>query len=579
MELDLQQRAAVTTDSRRAMVLAGAGAGKTRVLVERIAHLIENGASPFEIMAFTFTRKAAGEIRDRLVERIGNKAYRVEMGTMHALALRMVKRFGSFIGFRWEGVTVYGEWEEAFLLREIARELFIYDGKWKIPKKVVDAAFARYYQTGAEPGPDEPVRALFDVFIARCRENNALTYGSLLVGMRLLIPKLAEYLKTKHILVDEVQDIDTLQWEIINRMVEAFGATLFIAGDIDQSIYQWRGAVPEYLVQHQGDFDIYRIETNYRSVSEIVAAASALIGNNKERIEKYMLAVRSGNPLAPFPVQDHREVDSEKLVELAQAWHCDEAPVVVLSRIHGLLEKVDRLMEERQIQHTYIGKTTALTNSEPFRRFHAFLKLLVNPHDNFAFLLIKDLIGVSKEDYTAIRKTAAEIGKSHFQVWFHMEQWNRNILRAFFVTDQSVGPVYQAELIAGTFPELSPESLAFIVKWGESNQGGISEYLDWLATYDIQDEVKADNEGIILATIHAAKGLEWNTVIVAGCNDGILPSSKAMKNGEMEAERRLAYVAFTRAKDHLILTVRPEKEEKDGRVFEAPVSRFLAEIE
>lgn len=292
MELDLQQRAAVTTDSRRAMVLAGAGAGKTRVLVERIAHLIENGASPFEIMAFTFTRKAAGEIRDRLVERIGNKAYRVEMGTMHALALRMVKRFGSFIGFRWEGVTVYGEWEEAFLLREIARELFIYDGKWKIPKKVVDAAFARYYQTGAEPGPDEPVRALFDVFIARCRENNALTYGSLLVGMRLLIPKLAEYLKTKHILVDESQDLDLLQWNIVNEMIKAFGAALYIVGDVSQSIYSWRGALPEYLVEHQGEFDIFNLESNYRSYPEIVEAANKLIENNVMRLPLTMKSMR-----------------------------------------------------------------------------------------------------------------------------------------------------------------------------------------------------------------------------------------------------------------------------------------------
>ncbi|MCE5262919.1 MAG: ATP-dependent helicase [Deltaproteobacteria bacterium] len=577
MQLDAQQQAAVKTESRKAMVLAGAGAGKTRVLVERIAHLIENGASPYEITAFTFTRKAAGEIRDRLVERIGNKVYHVEMGTMHALALRMVKRFGSEIGFRWQGVTVYGEWEESFLLKEIAKEMFIYDGKkWKIPYKTVMASFARYYQTGIEPAQEDPVRKLFDVFISRCKENNALTYGGLLVGLRLLIPKLAQYLKTKHILVDEVQDIDTLQWDIINQMVAAFKASLFIVGDVDQSIYEWRGAVPEYLVRRQADYDIYRIETNYRSRFEIVEHANRLISKNKDRIEKTMRSARVGlNDVWVLP-----NIDSEAIINdpfITAVTKASET-TAILARVHGLLQKIDTLMTEKEIPHTYIGKTTALTNSEPFRRFHAFLKLLVNPHDNFSFLLIKDLIGLPKEEYTNVRKMAAETGKSHFQVWFDMGPWNQNMKRGFFASDRSIGPIYQAELLESIYPGLSPESLAFIVKWTEENKGGIPDYLDWLATYDLQDEVKADNEGIILATIHAAKGLEWDTVIIAGMNEGILPSNQALKNGDLEAERRLAYVAMTRAKDQLILAVRPEAEEKYGRVYESPISRFISEI-
>jgi DNA helicase-2/ATP-dependent DNA helicase PcrA len=586
MELDQQQKAAVETSSRKAMVLAGAGAGKTRVLVERIAHLIENGASPYEVMAFTFTRKAAGEIRDRLVERIGNRAYKVEMGTMHALALRMVKRFGSEIGFRWQGVTVYGDFEEQFLLKEIAKEMFIYDGKKrKVPKKEVDKAFNYYYQTGIEPLPDHPARQLFDVFIARCKENQSMTYGGLLVGLRLLIPKLAQYLKTKYILVDEIQDIDELQWSIINEMVEAFGASLFVSGDVDQSIYQWRGAVPEYLVKHQNEFDIYRIEANYRSVKDIVAAANSLITRNTDRIEKTMFSVREAKPLAPESVQTWKDANSEKIIELAQAWHCEEAPVVVLSRIHGLLQKIDSLMTEAEIPHTYIGKQTALTNSEPFRRFHAFLKLLVNPHDNFSFLLIKDLIGLSKEAYSEIRSEAV------FNAWSHFQQWSFvNKTYDFF----EVAPGYNFPDVIGrllgslTWPTEMKPITDFISdyiangpnpQWNEDCciEGPIQAYLDWLATFDLQDELKADNEGIILATIHAAKGLEWDTVIVAGMNEGILPSKQALNNGELEAERRLAYVAMTRAKDQLILAVRPEFEEKDGRTYESPISRFIAE--
>ena len=580
MNLDIQQQSAVCTESRRAMVLAGAGAGKTRVLVERIAHLIENGASPYEVMAFTFTRKAAGEIRDRLVERIGNKAYKIEMGTMHALALRMVKRFGTMIGFRWQGVTVYGEWEEAFLLREIAKEMFIYDGKkWKIPCKTVMATFGRYYQTGIEPAPEDPARQLFDVFIARCKENNAMTYGGLLVGLRLLIPKLAEYLKTKHILVDEVQDIDVLQWDIINQMVEAFGASLFIVGDVDQSIYEWRGAVPEYLVQHQNDFDIYRIETNYRSRYGIVGAANRLIARNAERIEKTMNCVRPGledDVRVLCGMNSEAIADDPFLLALLRL----TGSGAILSRVHDLLQKIDDLMTEREIPHTYIGKTTALTNSEQFRRFHAFLKLLVNPHDNFSFLLIKDLIGISKEQYTDIRQTAAQEGKSHFHIWDERFFNGESFICEFFNTSPTFGTTIRNLREIFEWPFDITGAADFACEWEKENpQGEVADYLDWLATYDIQDEVKKDNEGIILATIHAAKGLEWDTVIVAGMNEGILPSSQALKNGDLEAERRLAYVAMTRAKDQLILAVRPEFEEKDGRTYESPISRFIAEAQ
>jgi len=463
--------------------------------------------------------------------------------------------------------------------------MFIYDGKkWKVPKKEVDKAFARYYQTGVEPAEEDPARQLFDVFISRCKENNALTYGSLLVGLRLLIPKLAQYLKTKHILVDEVQDIDTLQWDIINQMVEAFKASLFVCGDVDQSIYSFRGAVPEYLVQHQADYDIYRIETNYRSRFGIVGAANRLIARNTERIEKTMNCVRVG---LEDDVRVLRGMNSEAIADdpfLLAALHLTGSGAI-LARVHGLLQKIDTLMTEKEIPHTYIGKTTALTNSETFRRFHAFLKLLVNPHDNFSFLLIKDLVGVPKEVYTAIRHAAAQEGQSHFQRWSFV-----NKTYDFF----DVAPGYNFPDVIGrllgsiTWPFEATKIAEFIAdyikdgpnpQWNEDCcvEGPVQHYLDWLATYDISDEVNSDNEGIILCTCHAAKGLEWDTVIVAGCNEGIFPSKQAINNGEIEAERRLFYTAMTRAKDQLILTVRPEQEEKDGRIYESPISRFIAE--
>lgn len=573
MILDPQQQDAFKTTSPRALVLAGAGSGKTRVLIERIAWLIQTQkVSPTEIMACSFTRKASAEIRVRLKERIGGKANGLQMGTMHGLALEFIHRFGEVIGLRPASVTVYGDWESGYLLADVAQEM----SAKKPALKAAKEALERYYQTGEEAKEDDPGRDLFTVFLARCRENNALTYGALLVGLRLLVPTLAKYLHIRHILVDEIQDIDPLQWAIINEMVFAFKANLFVVGDIDQSIYEFRGAVPKYLVDHAEGFDIYRLEANYRSVPSIVEASNRLIAHNQDRIEKTMVPTREvGGALGIL-----RDISSDQIVALSQGVKkvgsitlVPESidigePVAILSRKHSLLGKIDRLMEEAGIPHTYIGKTTALTNSEPFRRFHAFLKLAVNPFDNFSFRLIRDVIGLSREDYGRIRLEAAEKGRSHFQVFCGDEEP---------LEGKSLSAV--SENTHNKCPGLSPESMAFIQKYVIDHRDDIASYLDWLATFNVQDEIKGEEaEGITLATIHAAKGLEWPVVIIAGMNEGILPV-RPNEPDEIDGERRLMYVAMTRARDQLILTVRPtETTDAMGRIHKSTESRFITEL-
>ena len=579
MQLDFQQQQAVETNSWRAMVIAGAGSGKTRVLTERIAHLVDNcKVSPSEIMVMTFTRKAAGEMQTRLEERIGSSAFGLTLGTMHALALRMINRFGEVVGLKSRKVTIYSQWEEEYLLRDVALEMGLYDGKkWKGMKAGdVILTLSEYYQRGIEPETSDPTHDIFRAFIQRCRENNALTYGGLMIGLRMLIPTLAKYLNIKHILVDEVQDIDHLQWEIILEMEKQFGAALFVVGDVDQSIYEFRGAAPKYLVDHQDEFEIYRLESNYRSVPSIVEASNKLIAHNVDRITKTMVATREiGGTLAKV-----KEVDSEQLAGmLSDPGHlfippgCSiDRPVAVLGRNHFLLEKLSRLLDEKGVKHEYIGRTTALTNSEAFRRYHAFLKLAVNEFDNFSFLLIKDIVALTRDQYSRIRVDAATAGQSHCQV-YQAGYAGAPVLNGESLLDGAL------EFMHERFPAISPEAEAFVSSWVKEKPETttIEEYLNWLALYEVQDEIKKETAGISLMTIHAAKGLEWPVVILAGCNEGILPSSHSIKEGDVEAERRLMYVAVTRARDQLILTVRPEITEKDGRVFESPESRFIKE--
>ncbi len=570
--LDPQQTAAVTTKSWRAMVIASAGSGKTRVITERIAYLIEERkVSPSEILCASFTRKASNEMRERLELRIGNKAFGLVLGTMHALALKMINRFGEIIGLKSRKVTIYSAWEEDFLLREVATEMGVLKGKtWKISKKDVYAAFGAYYSKGVEPAEDNPVYGLFKGFIQRCKENNALTYGGLMIGLKLLIPTISEYQNIKHILVDEVQDTDHLQWDIILMMEALFGASLFIVGDDSQAIYEWRGAAPEYMVQHQDEFDIFRLENNYRSVPDIVHASNRLIEHNVDRIKKTMVPTRED--IMPGPaVGTLDDMDSERIADMTPLFTC---PVAILGRNHFLLEKLSRILDERKVKHEYIGRTTALTNSEPFRRFHAFLKLAVNPYDNFSFLLIKDIIGLPQDKYSAIRVNAAEAGISHLQQFSRQESYDE------FPFPVSKPLAEYLAFINERYPSLSPESLAFIQNWegAKDTPESVEEYLNFLALWDVQDEVKKEaKEGLTLMTIHAAKGLEWQVVILAGLNEGILPSKQSIDADDISAERRLFYVAMTRARDQLILTSRPELEEKNERVYESPKSRFVNE--
>jgi len=579
MNLDSQQKAAVETGSKKALVLAGAGSGKTRVLIERIAHLVENKkVSPYEILAFTFTRKAAGEVKSRSEERIGNQANRITMGTMHAIALKLIKRFGEIIGTKTKNVTVYSQWESDFLLKEVARDMGLFKKSWKIPKKDINKAFSDYYERGQEPQEHHPAYKLFKVFIQVCKENNALTYDSLLTGMKILLPHVAQYLHYQHILVDEIQDISPMQWSIINMLCDLTGASLFVVGDIDQSIYAFRGAVPGYLLAHEKEFDIYRLETNYRSCEEIVYTANKLINFNKDRFEKTMRAKHDNRGTGQI-ISIHKNKNSAAIADMLSQ---KNGKVAVLSRIHGLLQKVSRLLEEKGIDHAYIGGKAKLTNSEKFRRFHAFLKLIVNPYDNFAFLLIKDLIGLSPVEYQHIRSEAVTKGKSHFQEWLYNGNVHGSKWKQFFKGPLEDAPLDEIIIMDEIceMPEGFEEAISFADEWAEEHQQSkVTEYLDWLATYDIQDELTADQHDIKLMTVHAAKGLEFPTVIIAGCNEGLFPHSRSIGEvDEIEEERRLMYVAMTRAEDRLILTVRPERSEDfKGNIKYTPVSRFLAE--
>jgi len=581
MELSREQAAAVFTESRKALVLAGAGSGKTRVLTARKEYLItECKVSPHEILSFTFTRKAAGEMKKRLESAIGSKAFNVTMGTMHGVALDMLQRFGEMVGLKPGRITVYSSWEEQFLLKQVAIDLGYHSGKaWKtVKKKDVDRIFHLFYTSGARDNDAMHENIIMDAFFARCHENNALTYGTILTKFLSVLPRIAHMLNIRHVMIDEVQDNDPLQWEIVNELCRLCKAALFGVGDIDQSIYSFRGADPGYLVRNEWEFAVYRLETNYRSDGNVVQAANQLIEQNHNRLDKTMVAFEDSQT----PIRTITGMDSQGIHNLIVQLNLTgpDAIRAVLARNHFMLEKLSTLLSESGIEHEYIGKKTALTRSEEFRRFHAFLKLVVNPYDNFSFLLIRDFVGITRDEYKDIRMRSIQEHKSHYQTWLDQDNANDLVPYAKWLKACEPSDIYTVvDLLKDMdFGFDTDPIFDFVYGWMLENiDKPIDDYLNWLATYDLQDEISENPANLQLMTIHASKGLEWPTVIIVGLNEGIFPSRHALKNeDEMESERRLAYVAYTRAEDQLILTSRPVQMDDDGRP-RSPISRFLQE--
>ncbi|WP_165175869.1 ATP-dependent helicase [Desulfovibrio sp. ZJ369] len=587
--LNQEQQAAVLAREKNVLVLAGAGSGKTRTLIERVAWLMEQGASGHEIVCATFTRAAAGEMRARLEARVGREARKVTVSTFHGLGLGLLKKYGHHIGLRYGNLTVYTPPETDTLIRLCGEQLGLYArGKWKHGKKALDAMFAALERSGEKIGTAHPYYPVLQAFEAACRQNNAMPYYGLIHGLVELAEagKVREFTNWKYLLVDEVQDLDPMQWRALKAITEhTDGAELYAVGDLSQSIYGFRGAVPAHL-QHlmdAGALTVYELRNNYRSAPDIVSAANCLIRHNTSHRALAMRAMRDDAPhaLAIIP-----NADSSRLADILAARHEWPHPPVVLCRNNRMLDRLSEELSARDVPHKRIGRRAAALHSPLFVKANAALKCIVNPFDETAFLLAHAGLGLDAGAYANIRVRAAEEGKSCFEAY--RDDLNADILEAMPSASSTVKEAldwfgsggYQFDPLDGYGPEYCQWLELYAAQYPTAT---ITDYLDWLALVDVQDEMPARDEEpcILLMTCHAAKGLEFPCVIIAGCNEGVLPGRQALTaetkgdTAAIEDERRLMYVAVTRAKDRLILAVRPEKEGKEG-AGERP-SRFIAE--
>jgi DNA helicase II / ATP-dependent DNA helicase PcrA len=600
--LNAEQREAVETVDGPLLVLAGAGTGKTRVLTTRFAYLLLTGrAYPNQVLAVTFTNKAAREMRERVGAILGRPVEGLWLGTFHALCARMLRRHAEHVGLTPQ-FTILDADDQLRLLKQIMEVEHVDTKRWAPPALM--AVIQRWKDRGLTPTRITPqddtdfaagrARDLYSAYQARLRALNAADFGDLLLHMTEVLRDhpdiLAQYHRMfRYIMVDEYQDTNTVQYLWLRLLAQSH-KNICCVGDDDQSIYSWRGAEVENILRFEHDFPgakIVRLEENYRSTEPILAAASALIAHNEGRLGK---TLRSGL----------RDPSGER-VTVAGLWDSDEEARMVGDRIETL-RRVGESLSEMAILvragfQTRAFEERLITLGVPYRvigglRFYerqeirdaiAYLRLVVQPADDLAFERIVNVprrgvgdVALRKMHETArtsglpLLESAAILiadGRLKGRVGENMDALLRAFgrWRALAETDGHVVAVAtlldESGYIEMWQQDKSPdapgrlENLRELVR-AVADFDTIAGFLDHVSLVMENDEA-AGGERISLMTLHGAKGLEFDTVFLPGWEEGLFPNQRALDEGgtkSLEEERRLAYVGLTRARRRAIVS-------------------------
>jgi DNA helicase II / ATP-dependent DNA helicase PcrA len=625
--LNAPQREAVVHDGGPLVVFAGAGSGKTRVITYRVAHLLsERGVSPWNVLAVTFTNKAAGEMRARLERMIGGEAGRdVWVGTFHAVCARLLRRYCAEIGLRRD-FTIYDDADQKAMVKRVLADLKLDDKRY--PPKVVAGWINRQKQEVIAPDAmevgdywEEHVKKVYAAYEERMRAAGALDFGDLIYRMVVAIesdPKLRGELQKRfrHLLVDEFQDTNRAQYRLV-RALAAEHRQITVVGDDDQSIYRWRGADRRNILGFKEEFPdarIIKLEQNYRSSQRILRAAHAIISKNLEREPKQLWTQNDeGAKVTVLGCMDERE-EAELVVSAVRDLRAsgrDLASIALFYRVHAQSRIFEEVLRKYDVPYKVVGGLRFYDRAE-VKDLLAYLRLITNPEDDVSLLRVINVPprGIGKKTIEGLLDRASQMGTG---LWRAVEQAAQESnptakkLRDFvdlfarlrarkeegetlpqlgFAVYTDTG--YEAALKEqdnaesdariGNVEELLVSMQELAENQPELDLAGFLELVT-LKT----DEEGADKGGdrLTLMTVHAAKGLEFPFVFVAGLEEGTFPIERESEGSEaieeLEEERRLAYVAFTRAEERLVLTFAAQRR-MYGQVKPCVRSRFLNEL-
>ncbi|MGI9594870.1 MAG: DNA helicase PcrA [Acidimicrobiales bacterium] len=617
--LNPAQLDAVTHDGGPLLVVAGAGSGKTRVLTRRIAWLIDQGISPFEILAITFTNKAADEMKHRVAELVGPVAQKMWVSTFHSACVRILRREAKVIEFP-SNFTIYDQSDSVRLVGYVIRDLGL-DPKRFQPRSIQNVISsakneglnAAQYSERANALIEKKAAEVYTEYQRRLQQSAAMDFDDLLLNAVKLFRQSPETLASyqtrfRHLLVDEYQDTNGVQNELVVRLADAH-RNVTVVGDSDQSVYRFRGADIRNIIQFEDAFPdttVVLLEQNYRSTQTILDAANAVIANNFGRKPKSLWTDEGhGDKIIRFHADD--EVDESQYVagELAQLHDTGDhrwSDMAVFYRTNAQSRVLEEYFMRVGIPYKVVGGTRFYDRKE-IKDAVAYLKAVANPADEVS---VKRIVNVPKRGVgdTSINKVdgfakmhgmtfsqgleraadAGVSGKGAKGIAAYLE------LIDGFTEALEKGPGAALEAIlrdTGYIAELEDErsveaegrleNLQELV--GTAHQfETVDEFLEQVSLVTDSDEIKDDDSTVTLMTLHGAKGLEFPVVVILGMEDGIFPHMRSMTDpDEMEEERRLAYVGITRAQQRLYVT-HAWARMLFGQTQYNPPSRFLDEI-
>ncbi len=632
--LNPPQREAVEHSEGALLVIAGAGSGKTRVLTHRIAYLLATGeARPGEILAITFTNKAAAEMRERVGELIGRSVRAMWVTTFHSACARMLRVDAERLGYS-RGFTIYDQSDSLRMLKRCLRELGV-DPKRYPPRAIhskisgaknqlIDADM--YAETQGSVF-EEVVAEAFPLYEKRMLEANAMDFDDLLVrtvnALELFEEVRERWRRTfRHVLVDEYQDTNHAQYRLLQLLASEHG-NLMVVGDEDQSIYSFRHADIRNILSFEEDFPeaaVVKLEQNYRSTQTILSAANAVVERNRERRPKKLWTEVEGGEKVQLSElgDDHEEARwvAAEIERLGEDHGVARSDVAVFYRTNAMSRILEDTLVRFELPYQVIGGTKFYDRAE-VKDAVAYLNLLFNPADqvSFARIVNSPRRGIGNTTQGRLASYANTAGLTIWEVIERAEEVpglsaaaikavsrffeTVDLLRARVDSGAAVADVLQAVLSETGYLEALEnertveaegrvENLEALVeaatefdvnreREGESEVPPLEEFLQQISLLSDQDSIQEEQELVTLMTVHNAKGLEYDTVFVVGCEDGSFPHMRALEEGGEEEERRLCYVAITRARQRLYMTWARERR-LFGRAERNLPSRFIDEL-
>ena len=623
---DKQYEAVINTDGP-CLVIAGAGSGKTKVLTHKIAYLMqEKDIKPWNILAITFTNKAANEMKERVEALVGDDAKDMWIGTFHSICVKILRRFIDRIGFD-HSFVIFDTSDQRTLIKECLKDL-------KIDDKMFTDRIVQFEISNAKNDMKEPeeyeamvkgdyrrekIASVYNLYQRRLKENNAIDFDDI-INYTIKIFKenddVLDYYTNKfnYILVDEYQDTNKAQFTLIRLLAKAYG-NITVVGDNDQGIYSFRGADISNILNFEKDFKgtkIIKLEQNYRCTQNILNAANSVIKNNEVKYKKKLWTENEEGALPTFHVSDDEYDEGRYIVEeinyLRREEYYKYSDFAILYRMNSQSRAIEEILRREDIPYKIVGGLKFYERKE-IKDIIAYLRLINNTSDNLALkrIINEPKRGIGKTSLDKIQAISEQTGIPMYQIIKEADQYG---LSRVYSNAQGFIEVIEdliskkdeytiTELIKHTLKETGytkaledensieaenrienlEEFLTVAVQFEEEEaDNDLSTFLEGITLSSDIDGMDEEEESVTLMTLHSAKGLEFPVVFLVGMEEGIFPGYKSIgEPKELEEERRLCYVGITRAKNNLYLTCSRQRT-MFGSTSCNPVSRFVKEI-